>query len=184
MVKDQPIEVLRRHRRLREHWPDLRLLALVDGLAYEEHLIERLQPRLGVHSLFEGGPDAPLAHAGGWLIEPDLTGPVMERDLFRLESKAPAVCWFFTRDPLGSLLVHLRQLLNLTLPDGRDALLRYYDPRVLVSLLRALNDEPSSNLGAIPAACPFGFALEWHLWLDGHRLHPTGLIAGLEGRAC
>jgi hypothetical protein len=177
---DLPNDVLRRHQLLRERWPDLRLLALVDGLAYEEHLIERLEPRPGVHALFEGSPDAALAHAGGWLIEPDLAGPLMKRDLFRLEPKAPAVCWFFTRHHLGGLLPHLRQLLSLTLPDGREALLRYYDPRVLVSLLRAVNAEPRSNLNANP----FGFALEWHLWLDGKRVHPSGLVAEAEGTAC
>ena len=67
-------------------------MALVDGLLYEGHLVERLEPRPGVHALFEGSADAALAHAGGWLIEPDLAGRLMQRDLFRLEQKAPAVC--------------------------------------------------------------------------------------------
>jgi hypothetical protein len=176
MDKNLPNDVLMRHQFLRQHLDDVRLMALVDGLLYEDHLIERLEPRPGVHALFEGGADAALAYAGGWLIEPDLAGRLMQRDLFRLEQKAPAVCWFFTHQKPEALLPQLRQLLSLTLPDGREALLRYYDPRVLVSLLRITRLDPHQN--------PFAFALEWHLWLDGQRLHPTGKAAQREGAAC
>jgi hypothetical protein len=149
---DLPDDVLRRHRILRERWPELRLLALVDGLAYEDHLIERLEPRPGVHALFEGGVDAALAHAGGWLIEPELAGPLMQRDLIRLERKAPAVCWFLTRQKPEALLPQLRELLSLTLPDGREALLRYYDPRVLVSLLRITRSQTNPEHARIANA--------------------------------
>lgn len=160
--------IFQRKEQLQGRWRDVRLFALVDGLHYEEHLIERLEPRAGVFSLFEGGPEAALAHAGGWLIEPAAAGSLMQRDLLRLEQKAPAVCWFFSRFDVETLLPHLRRMLGLRLPDGREALLRFYDPRVLPSLLRVTHAGPKSN--------PFSFALEWHVWLDGQRVHPTGLV--------
>lgn len=181
-------DVIARYLRLREVRPGLQLMVLVDGLPYEEHFIERLAPRPGVHALFQGGPEAPLAYAGGWLIEPFVSGPLMTRDLIGLEPKAPSVCWFLTLHPPAELLPHLRRLLSVTSPDGRDALLRYYDPRVLNSLLRVTRltepPAPAQQPAPLSAVHPFVFALEWHLWLDGRRVHPTGLLREWSGQTC
>ncbi|WP_232504951.1 DUF4123 domain-containing protein [Rubrivivax gelatinosus] len=55
---------------LHETWPALRLYALVDGVQYQSHFCKRLRPGPGLFALFDGTPDAALAHAGPWLVIP------------------------------------------------------------------------------------------------------------------
>lgn len=150
-----------RERALRATWPHAQRYTLVDGLAYETHFIERLTPRPGLHALWEGGPDAELAYAGPWLVDWRLAHRNLHNDLLELEPLQPSVCWFFSEHTVAELLPPLRRNLDFQQADGSTTLLRYYDPRVLVSLLRTLSP------GQYQAFC--GFALEWWVLLDGQR---------------
>ena len=51
--------------------------------------------------------------------------------------------------------------LDLRLPDGREALLRFWDPRVLVGLMQVLDEAQRLDF--------FAHIEEWHLLQDGRR---------------
>jgi hypothetical protein len=157
------IDVVERHLALREQLPALKLYALVDGAQYEAKRGERLQARAGVRSLFEGTADEGLAHAGGWLVDTDAVALAWVEDLARLERQAPAVSWLITAQDMEGLVQLLRLNLEAELPDGRKALLRFYDPRVLAALFHTLDGQQRQ------AFC--GWVHEWHLFLNGERAH-------------
>ncbi len=60
------LEHYKAHKQTRDH---LNLYALVDGLGYEAHTGKRIEVSSTHRSLFEGTPDAPLAHAGAWVVD-------------------------------------------------------------------------------------------------------------------
>jgi Domain of unknown function (DUF4123) len=159
VVETVDFDLTTRQQTLCLHWPQAQLYALVDGLAYETHFVERLVARTGVHALWESGPDAALAYAGPWLVDWQVAPQSLRDDLLDLEPRQPALSWFFSEQPAAQLLGPLRRNLTLQRPDGSTALLRYHDPRVLVSLLHTLTPEQYQ------AFC--GFALEWWVWRDG-----------------
>ncbi|WP_232504950.1 DUF4123 domain-containing protein [Rubrivivax gelatinosus] len=86
----------------------------------------------------------------------------MVRDLLRLEHDGPALSWLIAAQDLEGLgqLPQLR--LDLGLPDGRRALLRFWDPRVLVDLAQTLDARQHGEL--------FGHVHEWHLLHEGRRV--------------
>ncbi|EJI6851735.1 DUF4123 domain-containing protein, partial [Salmonella enterica] len=45
-----------------------------------------------------------------------------------------SVSWIISSESLESLIVHFKSFLNLQLPDGRCALFRFYDPRILAEV--------------------------------------------------
>lgn len=155
-------EVQSRWEQLRDTLPALRLYALVDGVQYQTHLCKRLQAGPGRFPLFAGTPDAALAHAGPWLVEAASADEAMRAELAALEHEAPSLIWLMApQDPEG--LVQLLQLrLDVRLPDDRSALLRFWDPRVLLNLARTLDAAQREEF--------FGLIHEWHLWHEGRRM--------------
>ncbi|MBG6078891.1 DUF4123 domain-containing protein [Rubrivivax gelatinosus] len=147
---------------LHETWPALRLYALVDGVQYQSHFCKRLRPGPGLFALFDGTPDAALAHAGPWLVETGLVADGMVRVLLRLEHDGPALSWLIAAQDLEGLGQLLQLRLDLGLPDGRRALLRFWDPRVLVDLAQTLDARQHGEL--------FGHVHEWHLLHEGRRV--------------
>ena len=156
-------EVEERLAQLRTRNPALRLYGLVDGLQYETHRGERLDDRQGFTSLFHGTPDSALAHAGPWLFDVDVAGQSVTADMARLEREAPSVTWLISETDLHGLAQLLQLQLDARLPDGRIALVRFWDPRVLAELATVLNPDQRENF--------FAHIHEWHLLRNGERVH-------------
>lgn len=156
------MDVGERLTQLRQGMPALRLYALVDGAQYQTLRGEYLQPHAGLYALFSGTPDAALAHAGPWLVDVEQAEEAFTADLARLEKQAPAVTWLLAVQDLQGLAQLLQLNLNTQLPDGRTALLRYWDPRVLVTLAEVLGPEQRKAF--------FAHIHEWHLLHNQQRV--------------
>ncbi|MGF6853476.1 DUF4123 domain-containing protein [Paraburkholderia sp. CI3] len=106
-----------------------RVLALVDGIQYQQHTGQQLTPENDrTVSLFAGTNDMALAHAGPWLFDPKTT-PDHLANLRELEQARPGVIWLITSESLERQAAKLRPHLNTRIPDGRSALLRFRDPQ-------------------------------------------------------
>jgi len=156
-----PAEVVERLARLHQQSPAFRLYALVDGAQYRTHVGEQITARPGFLSLFADTPDAALAHAGPWLVDTAQAGAALVAAITALEQDAPAVTWLIAPQDLAGLAQLLQLNLDIELPDGRAALLRFWDPRVLVSLAEILARDQRETF--------FAHIHEWHLLRDGRR---------------
>jgi hypothetical protein len=156
-----PLDVVERLAELHQTTDALRLYALVDGVQYRERFGEPCTAREGFYPLFADTPDAALAHAGPWLIDVGQMDGVLVDALAKLEQAAPAVTWLIAPQTIEGLAQLLQLNLNTALPDGRTALVRFWDPRVLVSLAEVL--EPGQR------EMFFGYIHEWHLLHCGLR---------------
>ncbi|MCI1004262.1 DUF4123 domain-containing protein [Herbaspirillum sp. C7C8] len=155
-------DVYVRWTQIKQSSPAWRLYALVDGLQYQSQLGKRIAPGSGRQSLFAGTADALLAHAGPWLVDAALMGEPMRSELVALERSVPSVAWLIASQDLAGLAQLLQLRLDITLSDGRTGLLRFWDPRVLVSLARTLDAPQREDL--------FGHVLEWHMLHEGRRV--------------
>lgn len=155
------VDVLQRLSKLREEVPALRLYALVDGVQYQENRTKPLTAQAGLQALFEGTEDAALSHAGPWLVDAEHAGEAFTADLAKLEHEAPAVSWLIAPQDLGGLAQLLQLNLDTRLPDGRTALLRFWDPRVLVTLAEMMDAGQREAF--------FAHIHEWHLLHNGQR---------------
>ena len=156
------LDVEERFQQLAAVRDELRLYALVDGHQYEAHKGERIVPRPGVNrALFHGTDDAPLAHAGPWLYDigkcPDLVA-----ELADLEYNVPSVSWLITALDLEGLSQWLQLKLDAGLPNGKAALVRFYDPRVLGNLFSIMDVEQQASF--------FHLIDEWHFIYNGDRV--------------
>lgn len=156
-------DVAERLVQLRVRSPALRLYGLVDGVQYETYRGERLQDRPGLAALFHGTPDGALAHAGPWLVDTEEVGQAFTADLARLEREAPSVTWLLSDADLAGLAQLLQLQIDARLPDGRIAMVRFWDPRVLVDLVGVLTMQQRESF--------FAHIHEWHLLLGGRRFH-------------
>lgn len=140
-------------------YPDCSLFALVDGLQYERHFGDEIQYEQGVAEPFlNSWPDARLAFAGPWLFR--LNNSVSHRDkLKQLAEAVPSVSWIISSESLESLIDHFKVFLNLQLPDGRCALFRFYDPRVLAEIEFLLDETHYEHL--------VNRTKEWVFWVSG-----------------
>lgn len=155
-------DILERYERLRVEQETLKLYALVDGYQYEHHMGERLSYIAGLNRpIFAGTDDEALAHAGPWLIDVGGVSAQLE-DLKTLESSAPAVSWIITPIDLEGLSQLLQLKLDAELPDGRIALLRFYDPRVLGNLCQTMDDAQRTEF--------FYLIDEWHFMYRGEHV--------------
>lgn len=155
------LDVLQRFDELREAMPELRLYALVDGVQYQQQRGAWLTPMPGSCALFEQTQDAALAHAGPWLMDMAQLGPALTENLARLENTAPAVTWLIAPQDLNGLAQMLCLLLDARLPDGRSAMLRFWDPRVLAGLAQVMDASQREE--------HFSHIHEWHLLHNGRR---------------
>lgn len=155
-------DILQQTAELRKTIPSLHLYALVDGLQYQTHTDKPLKAAPGLSALFAGTPDAALAQYGPWLIEVEQANPAYSLELAVLEKNAPSVVWLIAIQDLQGLTQVLQRNLDVQLPDGRKALLRFWDPRVLVNLARTLDVQQRQELLA-PVH-------EWHFMYEGRRV--------------
>lgn len=156
------IDVVERLAQLQQDVASARLYALVDGAQYQVHRAQRIDDAAGRYSLFHGTLDAPLAHAGPWLIDAEISGQTYTANLAALEREAAAVSWIFASQDLVGVAQLLQLNLDMKLPDGRSALVRFWDPRVLFSLAEVLMPEQRRTF--------FGHVHEWHLLHNGRRV--------------
>ncbi|MEV4783393.1 DUF4123 domain-containing protein [Burkholderia sp. LMU1-1-1.1] len=156
-----PHDVVARLAQLHQSTDALRLYALVDGVQYRKRLGEPCTAGEGCYSLFTDTPDEALAHAGPWLIDAEHVGATLVDALVALEQTAPAVSWLIAAQTLEGLAQLLQLNLDTELPDGRTALLRFWDPRVLATLAEVLAPGQRETF--------FGHVHEWHLLHRGQR---------------
>lgn len=156
------LDVQSRLETLQVAMPTLRLYALVDGMQYQAQLSKRLQPASGLFPLFADTPDAALCHAGPWLVDAASVDGAFVEELATLESEFPAMSWLISPVDLEGLSQLLQLRLDVRLPDGRTALLRFWDPRVLVNLAQTLDGKQREEF--------FVHIHEWHLLHEGRRV--------------
>lgn len=140
----------------------LRLYALVDGLQFCAQFGQPFSAGNGFASLFAGTADEALAHAGPWLIDAEQVGEELVADLAALEQTLPSTSWLIAHQTLEGLAQLLQLNLNTELPDGRTALLRFWDPRVLITLAEVLEPTQRETF--------FAHIHEWHLLSKGQRV--------------
>lgn len=157
------MDVLDRYSQLRARLQTLNLYALVDGALYQQRRDRQLEHLPGVViALFSGTADDALAHAGPWLVDATQVSEVVLRDLISLETTAPAVTWLIAEADLTGLSQLLQLRLDVKLPDGRTALLRFWDPRVLAALFQLMAGDQRAEF--------FGHIHEWHFMDEGRRV--------------
>lgn len=147
---------------LRGAGSELNLFALVDGIQYEAKYGNFLQLDRTTLPLFAETQDAPLSHAGPWLINANEISAALYSELARLEEESPSLIWLITYQEISGLAQLLRLRLDVRLPDGRLALLRFWDPRVLINLAQNLDDGQREEF--------FGYITEWHMLHQGQRV--------------
>lgn len=155
---DRYLDALERIRRTNQY---AHLFALVDGLQYEALYGQVLRSEQGT-ALFVGTADEPLAHAGPWLIDAEAQMDLCAA-LADVESTMPVCSWLITSVPAPGLVQLLQNKLDMKLPDGRVALIRYCDPRVLRRLALTLRPDQRETF--------FEHIDEWHFMVDGQALH-------------
>ncbi|WP_186239583.1 DUF4123 domain-containing protein [Burkholderia gladioli] len=108
----------------------VRLYALVDGLLYADQAGVPQRSQASV-ALFDQTPDASLADAGPWLFDYELAGGATRAGLASMAAGADGVSWLISAYRIDALADELRRRLDARLPDGRTALLRFYDARIM-----------------------------------------------------
>ncbi|MDH5821907.1 DUF4123 domain-containing protein [Luteimonas sp. RD2P54] len=122
---------------------------IVDAAAYDDtpralHYYTRDLPR---RSLFERQPEAKLADKGPWLVQlPDHPHTQVDGWLRALELEKPVVAWLTSNADFEHLFDHLERCLDLRRPNGKLALLRYWDGRVFLRLQRAFTPDQRRQL--------------------------------------
>ncbi|EMA4769568.1 DUF4123 domain-containing protein [Cronobacter sakazakii] len=128
---------------------NISLYGLVDGLQYERFTgKELIKEKNEVVPLFDRYPDSRIAFAGPWLVDMQRRMDFSEQ-LVALEIFCPSVSWITTSVNLDQLVKHLQQFMNIILPEGETALLRFQDPRVQPRLGTILDEEQHSELTGI-----------------------------------
>ncbi|WP_321865377.1 DUF4123 domain-containing protein [Paraburkholderia tropica] len=137
----------------------VRLYALVDGLLHAEVAGGSPERSAACVALFDGTPDASLADAGPWLIDHE-SAPASVRAALAAQATGPSgVSWIISAYSRGALLDHLRANLNVKLPDGRLALLRFYDARLMPAIAAMM--EPMQRIEF------FVIAFDWLVEING-----------------
>jgi len=112
----------------------LKLYVLVDGLEYERLFQNEIIKNEITLPLFIRNSNKDVSFAGPWLIDIMKADKEIHSTLLQLEQVYPSIIWLISMQSLTSLFNQLESQLYLRLPDKRNALLRFYDPRVLHKL--------------------------------------------------
>ncbi|MBN3848727.1 DUF4123 domain-containing protein [Paraburkholderia sp. Ac-20342] len=146
--------------RSREISNPTRVYALVDGLLYGEanggQVPERSEQCI---ALFDGTPDASLADAGPWLIDYAAAPGTVRGALAAQAAGSTGVSWLISAYQIAALADNLRDNLDVRLPDGRPALLRFYDARLMPSLAETMSFHQRIQFMV--------FAFHWLVEIDG-----------------
>lgn len=110
-----------------------------------------------VRRMFEGTPDEGLSSVEPLLLDalhPDAPG-IMPW-LTKYHTSYPMVLWLACPRSIDDVHKLLRPRLKADLPNGPDALLRFYDPRVFAKLMQVLQPDQKALF--------FGVARQWWAW--------------------
>lgn len=121
-----------------------KIYALVDGAQYDRFCSIELVKCNGIMPLFDSLEDRNLAFAGPWLLAFESMSDEIFSTLNKLELKYPSVSWLLSALSFDDLFIHLKNNLEVVLPNNKIALFRYYDPRVFVFLSEVLTDKQLS----------------------------------------
>jgi len=143
---------------LQQEHSGLRLYCLLDGAQYLARTGKQYASNAGAVALFEGTPDAALAFAGPWLIDAASAASELIEEIVAFERASEGVSWLIAYQDREGLAQLLRLYIEAELPDGRRALVRLWDARVLANLAQVLDPDQRRGL--------FGHIFEWHLLLD------------------
>ncbi len=125
----------------RTHFP-LRLYGLVDALLHAQvsatHPLSRSSSCV---ALFDGTPDEALAHAGPWLLDCSTDRSTRIPALQCLAESELGCTWIVSGYAMDDLAEALRARLNVRMPNGATALLRYYDARITDDIAALLTPE-------------------------------------------
>ncbi|SFR96185.1 protein of unknown function [Stenotrophomonas maltophilia] len=138
--------------------------ALVDCAAAPEREGElrhyTQQDTLPHRSLFTGQPESDLAQASPWLIE--LPWGAIQRPVHHwltyLGRQSSGITILASATAFDPLFQHLQTKLDISLPDGSLALMRYYDPRAFLRYCDVLTPRQQLDL--------LGPILEWQVTLN------------------
>lgn len=75
------------------------------------------------------------------MLEISILGGDWLKKINDLELKYPSVSWLLSSLAINDLVLHLNGNLKIVLPNNEIAMLRYYDPRVLIYLPDVLTKE-------------------------------------------
>lgn len=135
------------------HLTEIDLVELLDnaGLSYEP--------------LLRHTPEAKLEVVGPYLIELEAVASQALESLVGLMERGWTVSFLSSRLPVWKLHTHLRACLNAELENGTAVQLRYYDPRIMMSLLTLAEAESLSAalLGPIDMVAGWDRSLEWQV---------------------
>ncbi|WP_169828981.1 DUF4123 domain-containing protein [Chromobacterium amazonense] len=142
--------------------PDTRLYLLVDAAIYKNGLtsIRRLLPEGERRSLFDNTPEHGLDEVAPWLIHVPLPSWLagsgkLDRLLFEERDKQ-SLSWIWSRLDINDLREHLQPYLQGKLKNGRETLVRFYDPQVMIRLFNIFTEKQKAAL--------FDPIEEWWLW--------------------
>ncbi|AJO76700.1 MULTISPECIES: DUF4123 domain-containing protein [Pseudomonas] len=113
-----------------------RLLALIDGARYLtlNKRLEEAGDSIRFHWLLSAGALDEIRHAGPVLVEFPGSGQGLNTAfgnwLISRDQQAPMVSWLWSDQPFETLRDYHQGLLFSRMPDGRQALFRYYSPEV------------------------------------------------------
>jgi len=146
----------------------VRLYALVDALLYkrEPHAAALKRSEAAI-ALFDGTADASLADAGPWLLDFEHVPADTRRTLLELATGADGVSWLISAYPLPSLAQELRERLDVRMPGGRTALLRFYDARLIGDIAGLLSLSQRAEF--------FRSTFDWLIEINGElaKVHPV-----------
>ncbi|WP_454692429.1 DUF4123 domain-containing protein [Achromobacter aloeverae] len=138
----------------------MRLYALLDGLLYARSAPSQpLERSEGAAALFDGTAEAALAAAGPWLIDWDRATPALRGHVDSLAAGSTGTSWLVSAAAVESLAQALRDRLDIRMPDGRSAWLRFHDARAMFGLTAMLSVAQQAQFFA-PVA-------EWWTQLNG-----------------
>lgn len=146
----------------------LRLYGLADGVLHAHaNPAAPLSRSSSCIALFDHTPDHALAHAGPWLLDAtDPAGPD-RATLKRLGCSGDGCIWLISTHSFADLADALRARLDVRLPSGATALLRYYDARISEQILAVLLITQRAEF--------FGPVRQWLSQCQGRltRIYPT-----------
>jgi hypothetical protein len=120
-----------------QHLAALNELYFVLDVARRPALADPLQSVPSVESLFNGTP-----LEGYWSVAPYLLNVDAQTLFWLIDIDASALgIWAHATCGRNEVVGHFRELLYVTLPDGKQHLFRYYDPRVLPAFLASCDAE-------------------------------------------
>ncbi|HHR6129400.1 TPA: DUF4123 domain-containing protein [Providencia alcalifaciens] len=153
-----------------KRYPTAKHYCLICGLQYERYFDKEIQHHYGAASpLFKQSSEAEIAWAGPWLIDVTHRHDLLA-DLMQLESKSPALSWLVSDLSLNKLASHFSDLLNVSLPDNKTALFRFYDPRVMHNMPQVLTLEQFNEITMPLIAWYYHFEGQFYA-LQGGRLN-------------